>query len=164
MIQSHTPSDHFIHTLMYNPPAATAWVRGGTSQPQISGIVHFYQTLYGGLLIEAEFFGLPNVNMPGSSDFYGMHLHEYGDCSQNFQNTGSHYQKTPESHPQHSGDFPPLLGNQGYAYSIFYDKRLTVQDIIGKSIVVHSQRDDFTSQPSGDSGEKIACGVVKQGY
>lgn len=163
-MQSHTPSDHFIHTLMYHPPQATAWVKGGTAQSQVSGIVHFYQSLYGGLLIEAEFFGLPNVNTPGSSDFYGMHLHEHGDCSENFQNTGGHYQKTPSQHPQHSGDFPPLLGNQGYAYSVFYDKRLTIHDVIGKSLIVHSQRDDFTSQPSGDSGEKIACGVVKQGY
>ena len=56
----------------------------------------------------------------------------------------------------------PLLGNQGYAWTSFYDKRFAIDDIIGKSVVIHSRRDDFTTQPAGDSGEKIGCGVIRK--
>ena len=59
------------------------------------------------------------------------------------------------------GDLPPLLGNNGYAWTAFFDKRFTIDEIIGKSIIIHNMRDDFTSQPSGDSGTKIGCGVIK---
>lgn len=159
-----TPSDTFINLLSYYQPQAQAWIRGSSSEPQLNGSVNFYQTQYGGILIEAQIFGLPDINNPGSSDFYAMHIHEYGDCSDQFQNTGSHYNPTNQAHPQHSGDMPPLLANQGYAYSVFYDKRCTIAEIIGKSVIIHSQRDDFTTQPSGDPGIKIGCGVIRKTY
>jgi len=60
----------------------------------------------------------------------------------------------------HAGDLVPLLNNNGYAYLTFYDNRFSINDINGKSIVIHSMRDDFTNQPAGDSGEKIGCGVI----
>ena len=60
----------------------------------------------------------------------------------------------------HTGDLPPLLNNNGYAYLSFYDNRFRLKEILGKSIIIHSRRDDFTSQPAGDSGEKIGCGVI----
>ena len=50
---------------------------------------------------------------------------------------------------------------QGYAWLSFYDKRFTIKDILGRSVVVHSGADDFHSQPSGNSGAKIACGVIR---
>ena len=68
---------------------------------------------------------------------------------------------TPAEHPNHSGDMPPLLGNQGYAWMAFYDKRFTIPEIIGKSLIIHRMPDNFTTQPAGDSGERIACGVIK---
>lgn len=155
-----TPSDTFIHLLAEDRPQAMAWVRGGNSQPQISGLVKFYATPYGGVLVEAEIFGLPNVNTQFSSDFYAFHIHEFGDCSGNFSKTGDHYNPTKEPHPKHAGDFVPLMGNQGYAWAAFYDKRFRISDIIGKSVIIHSHADDFTTQPSGNAGEKIACGVI----
>lgn len=160
-MQFETPSDLFLKQLTHYPPQAQAWVKGSTQHPNLSGIVNFYHTPYGGILIEAEIFGLPNIETTDSSNFYGMHIHEFGDCSNQFQNTGNHYNPSHVSHPKHSGDLPPLLGNQGYAYTIFYDKRFTIEEIIGKSMVVHSQRDDFTTQPAGDSGTKIGCGVIQ---
>ena len=57
-------------------------------------------------------------------------------------------------------DMLPLMGNQGYAWLSFYDKRFTIPEIIGKSVIIHEKRDDFASQPSGDAGEKIGCGVI----
>lgn len=63
----------------------------------------------------------------------------------------------------HAGDMPSLLNNGGYAYLSFYDEHFRLEDILGRSLVIHSQRDDFTSQPAGDSGEKIGCGVIRAG-
>lgn len=58
------------------------------------------------------------------------------------------------------GDLPPLLSNRGYAWTAFYDTRFGISDIVGRSLIIHENRDDFTTQPAGDSGKKIACGVI----
>lgn len=156
-----TPRLSFIHLLEKDRPQAMAWIRGNESNPQLSGLVKFYATPYGGVLIEAEIFGLPNIDKQFSSDFYGFHIHEFGDCSDNFAKTGNHYNPGNQPHPEHVGDMPPLMGNQGYAWMSFYDKRFSIPEIIGKSVVIHDRPDDFTSQPSGNSGEKIGCGVIR---
>lgn len=158
--QSVTPADIFADLLRFRAPSAVAWVRGGASAPAISGLVKFYHTPYGGVLVEAEIFNLPNKNMPGATDFYAMHIHQNGDCSDNFANTGEHYNPTNAAHPNHAGDMVPLLGNEGYAWTAFYDKRFKIEDILGRSVVIHSHPDDFTTQPSGNSGGKIACGTI----
>lgn len=61
-----------------------AWVTGRGANSGLSGLVKFYDTPYGGILIEAEVFGLPNIETAGSSDFYAMHIHESGDCTDIF--------------------------------------------------------------------------------
>ena len=109
-----------------------------------------------------QIFGLPNISTQDSSDFYAMHIHEFGDCSGSYSKTGNHFNPAGTLHPMHAGDLIPLLGNQGYAWTAFYDKRFTIDSIIGKSVIIHSKRDDFTTQPSGDSGEKIGCGVIRK--
>ncbi len=98
----------------------------------------------------------------GSSNFYAFHIHEFGDCSGDFQKAGGHYNPQGSMHPDHAGDLPPLLGNQGYAWASFYDKRFTINEIIGKSVIIHENRDDFTSQPSGDPGPMIGCGEIRR--
>lgn len=159
--QQTTPRLSFTQLLTHNTPQAMAWVTGGSAAPSLSGLVKFYDTPYEGVLIEAEVFGLPDISGPGSTDFYALHIHEFGDCSQNFTRTGEHYNPTMQPHPYHAGDLLPLLGNQGYAWSAFYDKRFRVSDIIGRSVIIHSRRDDFTTQPAGDPGTKIGCGVIQ---
>ena len=150
----------FAEILNKMRPSAVAWIRGSESQPQLNGVVKFYDTDYDGVLVEAEVFGLPNIRRKGATNYYAMHIHENGDCTPPFDRTGAHYSKMPEMHPQHSGDLAPLLGNQGYAWSAFYDSRITIDEIIGRSVIIHAQPDDFTTQPSGNSGEKIGCGVI----
>lgn len=157
-----TPRISFLELLTYERPDAAAWVTGNAAHPRLSGLVKFYRTSYGGVLVEAEIFGLPNITGQGSSNFYAMHIHEFGNCSGNFEKTGSHYNPADQPHPEHAGDLLPLLGNQGYAWSAFYDKRFTIEEIIGKSVIIHSGRDDFTTQPSGDSGDKIGCGEIRR--
>lgn len=160
-MREHTPATSFIYTMCYAPPDAAAWVTGGSTYPNLSGMVKFYLSPYRGILVEAEFFGLPNISAAGSSDFYAMHIHENGDCTPPFDKTGNHYNPTGMPHPQHAGDLIPIMGNQGYAWTVFYNKRITVPEIIGKSVIIHRMPDDFTSQPAGNSGEKIACGVIR---
>ena len=134
---------------------AVAVIRGNAGYEELYGKVFFRHVPTGGVMITAEVIGLPN-----RSEFWGMHIHEVGDCTKPFDKTGSHYNPTGAVHPMHVGDLPPLLNNNGYAYLAFYDNRFQIKDILGKSIVIHSRRDDFTSQPAGDSGEKIGCGVI----
>ena len=163
--RSYTPRDTFSAELEKNRPQALAWVRGGTAWPALSGLVKFFETPYGGTLVEAEVFGLPNQNRPGSSDFYAMHIHEGGDCdfghSEPFGESGGHYNPGMTLHPYHSGDLPPLLANQGYAWTAFYDKRFTWRELLGRTVIIHAGVDDFTSQPSGNSGNRIGCGVIR---
>ncbi len=78
-----------------------------------------------------------------------------------FDKTGNHYNPTKEPHPDHAGDLIPLMGNQGYAWLAFYDKRFQISEIMGRSVVIHTMPDDFKSQPSGDAGGKIGCGVIR---
>ncbi len=85
-----TPGTAFTQLLLYNHPGAIAWVSGSEQYPGLSGAVRFYHTTYGGVLVEAEIFGLPNSNLPGSSSFYAMHIHDSGDCSDHFSHTGLH--------------------------------------------------------------------------
>lgn len=156
-----TPGTEFTQLLIRNHPGAIAWVNGNEQYPDLNGAVKFYHTTYGGVLVEAEIFGLPNISTPGSSSFYAMHIHESGDCSDHFSHTGLHYNPRNTLHPDHAGDMPPLLGNQGYAFSVFYDKRYTIREIIGRSVIIHEKPDDFTSQPAGNAGNKIACGTIE---
>lgn len=152
----------FLHVLHANKPNAVAWVTGNRQTAQISGLVKFYDTPYDGVLVEAEIFGLPDQSSRSSSAFYAMHIHENGDCSDDFSRTGDHYNPDGQPHPDHAGDLLPLLSNRGYAWSSFYDKRFTIDEILGRSVIIHAMPDDFLTQPSGNSGAKIACGVIRQ--
>ncbi len=161
-MQQITPRTLFFQKINENRPDAIAWVTGNDSEPQISGLVQFYTTPYGGILIEAEIFGLPGYNMQNASTFFAIHIHQNGDCTKPFDKVGGHYNPANAPHPQHAGDLVPLLGNQGYAFSCFYDKRFYIEDIIDRSVIIHRNPDDFTTQPSGNAGEMIACGVIQR--
>lgn len=156
-----TPRLAFLPLLEQNNIRALAWVTGNDSFPRLSGLVKFYETPYNGVLIEAEVFGLPDMTSEYTSNFYGFHIHETGDCTKPFDKTGNHYNPANLPHPDHAGDLVPLLGNEGYAWCAFFDRRFTIPEIIGKSVIIHNHPDDFTTQPSGNSGEKIGCGVIR---
>ncbi len=143
---------------LQNKPQAIAIVRG-TTHSHIFGIVKFYQRVLG-VLVEAEIRGLPD-----SSSFLGFHIHEAGRCTGEdkdaFSKVGAHYNPLDKAHPLHAGDLPPLLNNHGYAFGCFLSDRFTVKEVIGRGVIIHSMTDDFTSQPSGNAGEKIACGEIR---
>jgi len=141
-------------------PDAVAKIRGGAEVPKLSGCIRFYQQK-GCVLIVAEIFGLPRENETG---FFGFHIHQGESCSgTDFSETGSHYNPVDQVHPKHAGDLPPLMCCRGNAYLAVKTDRFTVHDIIGKTVVIHSDPDDFHTQPAGNAGRKIACGVICKG-
>ena len=110
-------------------------------------------------MVVADINGLPETE----AGFYGFHIHEGCNCrGENFANTGGHYDPEGREHPNHAGDLPPLLSCRGKAYLAVMTNRFRPEEIIGRTVVIHSKPDDFRSQPSGDSGEKIACGVIRK--
>lgn len=140
-------------------PTAVACIKGGHDAPGLSGEVRFYQEC-GSVLVVANISDLPQNN---GSGFFALHIHEGADCSgENFSNTGSHYDPCSEKHPQHAGDLPPLLLCGGGAYLAVRTDRFRAADVIGRTIVIHNGPDDFRSQPAGNAGRKIACGVIRQ--
>lgn len=153
-------SSLFTNILQRNTPDAIAWITGASTSLKLGGMVRFYGIPLGGIIVNAEIYGLPDTES-APSNFYAMHIHEVGNCTPPFDQTGSHYNPAKSPHPMHAGDMPPLLSYAGFAWSIFYDGRLRIDDILNRSIIIHSNRDDFTTQPSGDAGQKIGCGVIE---
>ena len=145
-------------------PAAVAHIRGSMEYPDMKGVAQFYQAPQG-VLIVTEMMGLPSGNEECEKGIYALHIHEGASCTGNdkdpFANAMTHYNPNKCGHPYHAGDMPPLFENDGYALTVFLTNRFRVEDVIGKTVIVHDKRDDFTSQPAGDSGNKIACGTIE---
>lgn len=138
-------------------PDAVAYVRGGADAPNINGQVQFYQEP-NSVLVVADVAGLPQNSETG---FFGFHIHEGNSCAgTGFPQTGSHYNPIGADHPKHAGDLPPLMMQQGRAHLAVRTDRFRVQDILGRTVVIHSNPDDFHTQPAGNAGNKIACGVI----
>lgn len=135
--------------LLIRRPHAVANIIGNDTHPQLRGQVSFYQTNHG-ILVSVQVFGLPG------SSFLGFHIHSGGQCAQ----PAGHYNPQGLPHPQHAGDLPPLLSNNGYAYMSVLTNRFRLEDILGRTVIIHAMPDDFTTQPAGDSGDRIACGVI----
>lgn len=142
---------------------AVAFIDGSEKHKNIHGRVLFYETS-GGVIVRTEITGLPSGEGACDKPIFAYHIHSGGRCSGNendpFADAGMHYNPNECPHPYHAGDMPPLFGANGNAFSVFLTDRFKVTDVIGKTVIVHALPDDFTTQPSGNSGEKIACGVI----
>ena len=143
-------------------PKATARILGGRDYPMIRGTVTFVQR-HDGVLVEAAISGLPKTE----TGFFAFHIHEGGSCTGTaedpFADAKTHYDPGGCPHPCHSGDMPPLYADKnGTAKFAFVTDRFTPEEIIGRTIIIHANPDDFHTQPSGNSGEKIACGVIEK--
>lgn len=136
------------------------------SGSQVRGTVVFTQQ-DSGILIETNLTGLE----PGQ---HGFHIHQFGDCSaSDASSAGDHFSPFDRRHgdpggdpgERHVGDLGNVEADQnGTAQVSLTDYVITFEgdtSILGKAIVVHSGADDLTSQPSGESGEPVACGVIQ---
>lgn len=139
-------------------PQATARLGGSSAAPALTGTVQFCQ-MPQGVLVTAHVSGLPRDNASG---FFALHIHEGVSCAgDSFPGTLSHYDPSGLPHPDHAGDLPPLLSSGGEAYLSVLTDRFRLGDVIGRTVVIHSGPDDFHSQPAGNAGTKIACGVIQ---
>lgn len=137
-------------------PGAIAYIRGSDQAAGLQGVVRFYDTARG-TLVTAEIYGLPE----NGTGFYGFHIHEGGSCEgTGFSDTGGHFNPGAAAHPGHAGDLPQLLYCKGLAFLAVLTDRFRVQDVIGRTVVIHAHGDDFTTQPAGNAGQKIGCGVI----
>jgi Cu-Zn family superoxide dismutase len=106
---------------------------------------------------------------------HGFHVHEKGDCSSgDGMSTGGHFNPLGKPHgaekaaEHHAGDLPSLKADSyGNAELKFQSSSITVgsgaTDIVGKGLIVHRDPDDYTTQPTGNAGPRIACAVIQRG-
>ncbi len=106
---------------------------------------------------------------------HGFHIHEKGDCSSgDGMSTGGHFNPTAKAHgahdhsEHHTGDLASLKADaNGVARFSYTSTTLTVgqgtTDVVGRGLIVHRDPDDFKTQPTGNSGPRLACGVITKG-
>lgn len=136
------------------------------------GTAEFYQGV-DGVLIKLEVKGL-------KSGYHGLHFHEVGDCSDysdGFKKSGAHLHTENREHGllspvgPHAGDIPNIfIHSNGVGKADIYSEMISLTgkdfkpellDYDGASIIIHENADDYFSQPSGNSGSRIACGEIK---
>ena len=144
---------------------AKAIIKGSSSYPDIHGFVYFMQTAEG-VMVTADIYGLPQFKNKSSGRFFGFHIHGGTSCTGNkqdpFADAKTHLNPINSDHPYHLGDLPPLIEHNGHAYMSVLIGKFDIDDILGKTIIIHEMPDDFTTQPGGNAGAKIACGVIKK--
>jgi Cu-Zn family superoxide dismutase len=135
-----------------------------TAGNKVTGTVTF-TGVADGVHVHAEIAGLT----PGK---HGFHVHEFGDCSAgDGSSAGAHFNPTSQPHAgpdavaRHEGDMGNVeADSSGNAKLDYVDHQISLSDdaksAIGRSVVVHAKADDLKTQPSGDSGARIACGVI----
>ena len=162
-----TPMPQAWQTTILNlrrSPEARAILTGSAAYPAITGTADFYETL-SGVLVAVQVSGLPTEEAPCANNIFALHIHAGGSCTGSaqdpFADAGSHYNPSGCPHPAHAGDLPPLFASQGAAFYMVLTRRFTVLDILGKTVILHASPDDFTSQPAGNAGARIACGVIQ---
>ena len=158
-----TPSTYLL-SMLRQQPQAYARIRGSDACPGIAGTVFFYQTVRGAV-VAAEVSGLPQPPVRCAHGIFAVHIHAGSVCSgtpeEPVSNALSHYDPGSCPHPYHAGDLPPLFGNSGYAFQVFFTDRFSVREILGKTVIIHANPDDFTTQPAGKAGQRIACGAIR---
>jgi Cu-Zn family superoxide dismutase len=132
----------------------------------VRGTVTFLQQ-DGAVLVRAEITGLT----PGA---HGFHVHEFGDCSApDAASAGGHFNPMghqhagPDAPARHMGDLGNLVaGEDGVARMERLDKILKLggpHSIVGRAVIVHEKVDDLATQPTGNAGGRVACGVIGAG-
>jgi Cu/Zn superoxide dismutase len=135
------------------------------------GTVTFANRADGKVVIVAQIYNLV-------AGFHGLHIHSVGACEAPFDTAGAHLNLDGTTHPDHSGDLPSVLvGLDGMGELMTVTDRFTLEDLFdadGSAIIIHSSPDNFANIPErygtpdeqtltgGDSGDRVACGVIQQ--
>jgi Cu-Zn family superoxide dismutase len=141
---------------------ATARAELKDPKGQTVGTVTLTETPHG-TLVKGTFSNLP-------AGEHAFHLHETGQCEPPFKTAGGHHNPNKKKHGvlvaegKHEGDLPNLhVGADGTVRFDFFAHGLTLKrlaDADGSAVVVHAGPDDYKSDPAGNAGDRIACGVV----
>jgi Cu-Zn family superoxide dismutase len=134
-----------------------------TKGSPVSGIVKF-EVVDNGVRVVADVTGLA----PGK---HGFHIHEYGDCSAiDGSSAGGHFNPTgmphsmPSSDKRHVGDLGNIVADStGTAHLDYVDTMISFSgpnSVIGRGVIVHEKEDDLKTQPTGNAGARLACGVI----
>lgn len=154
-------------------PAAVHQLRAATaniapaSGTLVSGRLNI-EAVDGGVRIRGELGGL------GRGTQHAIHVHERGDCSAaDGSSAGGHFNPTNALHgragqgPHHVGDMDNLRADANGVAQVDIHLRGVVLgggapvDVLGRAIIVHAAPDDYSSQPSGNAGARIGCGVIE---
>jgi superoxide dismutase, Cu-Zn family len=137
-----------------------------TSGSTAKGVVHFTDVGDGNVEVQADLTGVP----PG---VHGFHIHEKGDCGNNATNAGGHFNPTgmihgaPDAVSHHAGDFGNVTADaNGEVHTRFTTHSISLKSgdttyAVGHAVVLHGNPDDLVSQPAGNAGPRIACGVIQ---
>ena len=160
----------FVLALSINAGAAVAagMVAEGqlaaTKGNNVAGTVTFTEQA-GKVHVVAKLTGLA----PGS---HGFHVHEKGDCgAPDATSAGGHFNPSGEAHghpgkgPHHAGDMPMLVADASGKAELTLDMAAVTlasgpTSLIGKAVIIHADPDDYATQPTGNSGARVACGVI----
>lgn len=160
------PADAGKPTAPPAPPArhATATMVGTAKFKKVKGTVEFKE-VDGGIEVTANIEGLKKGD-------HGFHIHEKGDCSaKDAASAGGHFNPSkhkhgaPDAAEHHEGDLGNLTADaDGKATTTMTIKGTTLSDgdtsIVGKGFIVHEKADDMKTQPTGNAGARVACGVI----
>lgn len=144
-------------------PARAIAVLHPTKASKVQGTVTFTK-IGGEIKVVADFTGLIGGK-------HGFHIHEFGDCSSpDGKAAGGHFNPAKEPHAghdatqRHVGDLGNIdADSSGKAHLELTDKMMTMSgenSIIGRGVIVHEKADDLKTQPTGDAGGRLACGVI----
>jgi len=145
-------------------PMAMATLAPTTGQTA-KGTVHFTDLKDGGTEVVVDLTNVP----PG---VHGFHIHDKGDCGDNGNAAGGHFNPSamphgaPDAASHHAGDFGNITADdKGEVHMHMSSHMITVSagpnSVVGHAVIVHANPDDLTTQPSGNAGPRIACGVVQ---
>ena len=135
-----------------------------TSGSTAKGVVHFQNAGDSGVEVVVDLTGVP-------AGVHGFHVHEKGDCGNNAQNAGGHFNPAsmvhgaPDAVSHHAGDFGNVTADdKGEVHTRFTTHSISIDGaangVIGHAIVLHGNADDLVSQPAGNAGPRIGCGVA----
>jgi Cu-Zn family superoxide dismutase len=141
---------------------AVAQIKGTSDGSAVSGTARF-EDVKGGLKVTLSLKGLPGT-------VHAAHIHEFGDCSDAGKAAGSHYNPESREHGNalkdakhaHPGDMGNLVVDGGAVVFEAVLKKASLykkNPVAGRALVLHEKADDF-SQPAGNAGARVACGVI----
>ena len=148
---------------MATGPSASATL-ASTSGSTATGTVQLKQLGDGSVRVTVDLTGVP----PG---VHGFHIHDKGDCGDNGNAAGGHFNPASTAHgapsadPHHAGDFGNVTADpDGRVHVEFTTRSVTVEagpnSAVGHAVILHASPDDLVTQPTGNAGARIACGVI----